>query len=89
MPSQSAIYVIFRGSTSIQDWVNNLDAVLTDYPRCSGCEVHKGFYKAQQGVIGAVTGYVQTLKSKYPSYTVIVTGHSLGKSPKLIYTVEY
>jgi len=88
MPSQSAIYVIFRGSTSIQDWVNNLDAVLTDYPRCSGCEVHKGFYKAQQGVIGAVTGYVQTLKSKYPSYTVIVTGHSLGAAMATLTAID-
>lgn len=80
MPSQSSIYVIFRGSTSIQDWVNNLDAVLTTYPRCSGCEVHKGFYTAQQGVISTITGYVQSLKAKYPSYTVVVTGHSLGTS---------
>ena len=78
MPSQSAIYVVFRGSTSIEDWANNLDAVLTDYPRCSGCEVHKGFYKAQQSVISYVTNSVKTLKEKYPSYTVIVTGHSLG-----------
>lgn len=78
MPSQSAIYVIFRGSTSITDWVNNLDAVLTDYPRCSNCQVHKGFYKAQQGVISYITSSVQALKSKYPSYSVIVTGHSLG-----------
>jgi predicted lipase len=78
MPSQSAIYVVFRGSTSISDWVNNLDAILTDYPRCSSCKVHKGFYKAQQAVISYVTSSVQALRQKYPSYSVIVTGHSLG-----------
>jgi predicted lipase len=78
MPSQSAIYVVFRGSTSISDWVNNIDVILTDYNRCSGCEVHKGFYKAQQSVISYVISSVQALKAKYPSYSVVVTGHSLG-----------
>jgi hypothetical protein len=79
MAKQNAIYVVYRGSTSISDWVNNLDAVLTDYPRCSGCQVHKGFYGAEQSVISYVTQSVQTLKAKYPNYEVIVTGHSLGK----------
>ena len=88
MPSQSAIYVVFRGSTSISDWANNLDAILTTYPRCSGCEVHKGFYKAQQGVIAYVTQSVQALKAKYPSYSVIVTGHSLGIKHN-VYTVYF
>jgi predicted lipase len=88
MPSQSAIYVIYRGSTSIQDWVNNLDAVLTSYPRCSNCQIHKGFYTAEQGVISLVTSYVQALKSKYPSYTVIVTGHSLGAAMATLTAVD-
>ena len=79
MPSQSTIYVVFRGSTSKKDWLNNLNAILTDYPRCSKCEVHKGFYKAQQSVISYVTNSVKTLKQKYPSYSVVVTGHSLGE----------
>lgn len=79
MPSESAIYVVFRGSTSIRDWVHNIDVILTDYPLCSGCKVHKGFYKAEQSVISYVTTSVKALRRKYPSYTVIVTGHSLGK----------
>ena len=83
MPSQSSIYVIFRGSTSIQDWVNNLDAVLTKYDRCSGCEVHKGFYKAEQAVISYVISSVNTLRQKFPSYSVVVSGHSLGMSTVL------
>jgi len=78
MQSQSSIYVVFRGSTSISDWVNNLDAVLTSYPKCSKCEVHKGFYSAEKSVIGIIISAVQTLKKQFPSYTVVVTGHSLG-----------
>lgn len=76
--SQSTIYVAFRGSESIQNWIDNLDAVLTTYSACSGCEVHKGFYGAEQDCISDVVSQVKSLKSRFPSYKVIVTGHSLG-----------
>ena len=58
--------------------IDNLDAVLTDYPLCNDCQVHKGFYKAEQAVYADVLAQVETLVAKYPSYTVLVTGHSLG-----------
>ena len=89
MPSQSSIYVVFRGSTSIEDWANNLDAILTTYPKCSGCEVHKGFYAAQQSVISTITNEVQTLRAKYPSYTVVVAGHSLGAAMATLTTLDF
>jgi predicted lipase len=77
-PSQSTIYVAFRGSESIKNWVDNLDAILTSYPLCNKCEVHKGFYSAEQDSLTNVLSVVKDLKSKYPSYSVLVTGHSLG-----------
>ncbi len=49
----------------------------TSYPECA-CQVHKGFYQAEQKVISSVIGEVQRLKSIYPLYNVKVTGHSLG-----------
>lgn len=77
-PSQKTIYVSFRGSESIQNWLDNLDVKTTTYPLCNGCEVHEGFYKAQQSCFKDVLAEVKSLKQKYPSYSVIVTGHSLG-----------
>jgi len=77
-PSQSTIYVSFRGSESIQNWLDNLDVILTSYPLCSGCEVHKGFYSAEQDSIANVLNVVKSLKAQFPTYSVIVTGHSLG-----------
>ena len=59
MPSQQVIYVSFRGSETIQNWIDNLDAILTNYPLCSGCEVHKGFYSAQQAAFPQVLSAVQ------------------------------
>jgi hypothetical protein len=76
--SQSTIYVSFRGSESIQNWLDNLDVKTVTYPACSKCEVHEGFYKAEQSCFSSVLSEVKSLKQKFPSYSVIVTGHSLG-----------
>ncbi len=73
-----AIIVTFRGSEDINNWMSNLDAITTAYPQCNGCEVHKGFYVAEQAVFPAILSEVKSLKAKYPSYTVLCNGHSLG-----------
>lgn len=88
LPSQDSIYVVYRGSTSISDWVNNLDAITTDYNKCSGCSVHKGFYKAEQTVITGVISQVKELRTKFPSYRVVVTGHSLGAAMATLTTLD-
>ena len=49
LPSDNSIYVVFRGSESILNWVTNLSTTktaYTSYPECN-CEVHKGFYDAE------------------------------------------
>lgn len=76
--AQQTIFVVFRGSESISNWFANLDAILTNYPLCSGCSVHKGFYTSEQSAIGGIITELKSLKSKFPSYNIIITGHSLG-----------
>jgi len=76
--SLSAVFVTFRGSEDINNWVTNLDVVTTSYPSCSGCEVHKGFNDAEKAVFSGILSAVKSLKSSYPSASVVVTGHSLG-----------
>eukprot|EP01035_Chromulina_nebulosa_P017269 gene17269-22803_t len=80
LPSDKSIYVVFRGSESTRNWITNLDAYKTNYtsfPSCN-CEVHKGFYDAEQSVISSVITQVKLLKIQHIGYSVKVTGHSLG-----------
>jgi len=44
----------------------------------AGVYVHDGFYGAYQAVQNTIRSTVRTLLKQYPSYTVSVTGHSLG-----------
>jgi hypothetical protein len=80
LPSDKSIYVAFRGSSSVRNWISDLYAVKTHYlsfPECN-CEVHKGFYEAEQTVAPQVIAAVQKLRLQFPLYAVKVTGHSYG-----------
>jgi hypothetical protein len=80
LPSDKSIYVVYRGSHSIRNWIANIDARkvnYTSFPECN-CQVHKGFYEAEQNIIDRVIREVKRLKVSNPTYTVKVTGHSLG-----------
>ena len=80
LPSDSTIYISFRGSQTLRNWITNLDfekTAYTSFPECA-CEVHEGFYEAEQAVIDGIVSEVKKLKKQFPSYKVKNTGHSLG-----------
>jgi len=86
----NSIITSFRGSSDIQNFLTDADAFKVSYvrPGCSNCNVHKGFYNAYNSLQSQLTPYVQTMRSKYPSATVVVTGHSLGAAEALLGAVD-
>lgn len=77
-PDQKSIYVVFRGSTSTTNWITNLDSLTTPYPSCENCAVHEGFSFAFSQVRDSMYSFVKDLLQKFPTYKLIVAGHSLG-----------
>jgi predicted lipase len=80
LPSDNSIYVVYRGTDSSRDWFTDIDARKAEYssfPECN-CQVHKGFYEAEQHVIDRVIREVRRLQVLYPTYSVKITGYSLG-----------
>jgi hypothetical protein len=64
LPSNQSIYVVFRGTESLDNWLVDFDAFKTKYeewPECD-CEVHAGFYKAVKAVRSEFVDEVKTLK---------------------------
>lgn len=81
LPSDQSIYVVFRGSSSIQNWITDLSVTKVAYEEyCCGdaCLIHKGFYEESCEEYPAIYSAVQKLKAKFPTYKVKTTGHSLG-----------
>jgi len=82
LTSDSSIYVAYRGSQTISNWITNLETTKSKYKgSCCGktsCEVHHGFYSAEQTVFPGVLTEVKRLLALYPTYKVKCTGHSLG-----------
>jgi hypothetical protein len=73
------IVVSFRGSSNIENWIDNIDFKKKDvYPKCDSCEVHEGFYNAWLSVKDDVVAEVTRLHEADASARIFVTGHSLG-----------
>jgi predicted lipase len=79
-PKENTIHVVFRGtvSTSIQDWIDDLDAIKINYSGCSGCEVHRGFYYTYLDVNESLIRNVDDMYLKYRKPLISIAGHSLG-----------
>jgi hypothetical protein len=65
----------------LNSWIDDFETrpVNADIADCPTCQVHRGFKACNDNTIANVTAGVRQLTAKYPSYTLIVTGHSLGK----------
>jgi predicted lipase len=86
----SNIYVVIRGSSSVMNWLDDFEVrkvPYITYPEC-GCQVHNGFYKSATNVKNDTVAAVKRLKSRFPSYSVIVTGHSYGASCSQLLAME-
>ncbi|KAL6712673.1 hypothetical protein ACN47E_000550 [Coniothyrium glycines] len=72
------IVVSFRGSSSIDAWRTNLDFDTVSTDLCSGCTAHRGFWQSWLDAKDRVVPAVKQASASFPSYSVTVTGHSLG-----------
>lgn len=72
------VYLVFRGTESKMDWVENLEADQVPYDLVAGYgKVHHGFYDIYKSMREAVHGALDAIQ--IPNQLVI-TGHSLGSS---------
>lgn len=82
----SYIIVSYRGSEGLTNWIQNLKFARADVPwdpagnasNTSTGHVHLGFLQTFQASEDLVTTMVKDLLTQYPSYTLLITGHSLG-----------
>lgn len=73
---QGEVYLVFRGTDTVQDWLDDLDADQRPYPWQSGVgAVHDGFLKLYTSLRDHA---LQAVDSLQPSGPLWVCAHSLG-----------
>ncbi|KAE8311178.1 Alpha/Beta hydrolase protein [Aspergillus transmontanensis] len=85
---QKTISLVFRGSSSLIDLLNDFDTttVTPDIPGVDfpiGTRIMEGIHRPWLAVHGEVVSEIQRLLAQFPEYSLELTGHSLGGS--LIY----
>jgi len=72
------IVLSYRGSTSLSNWIGNVNIEFDSFAACSGCKVHRGFLSAWIDSRDRVQSALSQLKNNHTDYSMIFTGHSLG-----------
>lgn len=72
------IVLSFRGSESVRNYLTDADFPLTTIDICTGCQGESGFWDAWSENRATILPSVTATVASYPSYKVVVTGHSLG-----------
>ncbi|KAL0076056.1 lipase lipRs [Phycomyces blakesleeanus] len=72
------INLVFRGTSSLENFVADFEFIAQSYPPVSGAKVHTGFYKAYLDVQKEVLSNMIEQIAAFPNYQVVASGHSLG-----------
>ena len=73
------VVVAYRGTHNTQNWVEDADSVLVDYPAAPhGAKVHEGFYLDYVALSSQTIEAVRKHITLNPGASLTVTGHSLG-----------
>jgi len=73
------IYVVFRGTKTISEWISNAQFAQVDYTYVAdGGMTHRGFTDLYASIEGDVVASITAAKAQFPNATILLTGHSLG-----------
>lgn len=92
--ARKEIYVSFRGSQTLVNWMYNLCISMAGVAWIHPCHglgqamVHEGFLLDYQSVRSYFVGQVEEQVAKHPDYTIHITGHSLGAALAVLLAME-
>jgi hypothetical protein len=90
--TEEQIQVGCRGSSTILDWIDDLDAIWTPIPAewgyCIGCAIHRGFWESYSTVRQSVVEQLQLQNALYKNARFLVTGYSMGAAQSVFILLD-
>lgn len=86
--SLSSIVVSFKGSDSINAFIDELKVNRSTYDKCDGCQVSKSFSDFYVTVQASILSQIESLKRIYRNAGIYVTGHGLGGAFAILAAVD-
>jgi len=88
-PQFNEIVISFRGSSSLQNWILNLQFYKSQTPFGGGSGgVASGFYAFWVALRSKTAAALETLVKRYPTAQIYTTGHSLGGAAAALAAVD-
>ncbi|KAI9768420.1 MAG: hypothetical protein M1839_004117 [Geoglossum umbratile] len=84
--TNKAIIVSFRGSVTLNNWLDDFKVLLVDW-QCDGCKAHVGFAQSWDAVSVKIEDAI-FLGNKGYGYPIVVTGHSYGAAVATLAAAE-
>ncbi|RUP45633.1 A serine protease triad forms the catalytic Centre of A triacylglycerol lipase [Jimgerdemannia flammicorona] len=86
---KKAIYVAYRGSTNINNFIHDSHFFHSKYPPVPGANVHTGFLESFQDARSIVYPTVVEQMNNHPGYTLYMVGHSLGGALTVLQALDF
>jgi hypothetical protein len=84
----NSIFTAFRGSSNIQNWLNNIQVSKTSPYNDSTINVEIGFYKTYSYLKPTLFSNLELLSDKYKTNVLSITGHSLGGAEGTLFAYD-